>query len=230
MDVRRKPRLETRTASTDAVVGSFCPRILEDLTLTLDDAGQSDTAYQMHGAPPIRWARSPQFLLPRLAQLVRSRDRREKAAEDGALRMGCRDARHSTLSFARLPQLHNRGPLADAAYDGFRSSRSRTQMWSKPDVIFSRAHTEIGFSPIRESTVLPIVRAVARKVMFCAVALSTPTRLSDGDKLEVLRLLDQFRQWHSLDEERYCLVCGKLITGQQIQVAGGTRAATDRCG
>jgi hypothetical protein len=55
------------------------------------------------------------------------------------------------------------------------------------------------------------------------VALSEATRLLDGEKLEVLRRLDQFRQWHSLDEKRYCLVCGKLITGRQIQVAGGTR-------
>src|ERR671919_1818173 len=47
--------------------------------------------------------------------------------------------------------------------------------------------------------------------------------LSDEEKLFVLRRLDQFRQWHSLDEKRYCLVCGKVISGQQIQVAGGTR-------
>jgi hypothetical protein len=47
--------------------------------------------------------------------------------------------------------------------------------------------------------------------------------LSDHEKLEVLRMLDRFRQWHWLDEKRYCLVCGKLITGRQIQVAGGTR-------
>ena len=40
---------------------------------------------------------------------------------------------------------------------------------------------------------------------------------------DYLRRLDQFRQWHSLDEKRYCLVCGKLILGGQIQVAGGTR-------
>jgi hypothetical protein len=53
--------------------------------------------------------------------------------------------------------------------------------------------------------------------------LSTAVRLADDEKLEVLRRLDQFRQWHSLDEKRYCLVCGKLITGRQIQVAGGTR-------
>jgi len=55
------------------------------------------------------------------------------------------------------------------------------------------------------------------------VALTTAIRLSDQEKLEALRRLDQFRQWHSLDEKRYCLVCGNLITGRQIQVAGGTR-------
>jgi len=55
------------------------------------------------------------------------------------------------------------------------------------------------------------------------VTLSEATRLSDGEKLEVLRRLDQFRHWHSLEDKRYCLVCGKLIAGRQIQVAGGTR-------
>ena len=55
------------------------------------------------------------------------------------------------------------------------------------------------------------------------MALTTSIRLSDQEKLEALRRLDQFRQWHSLDEKRYCLVCGNLITGRQIQVAGGTR-------
>ena len=55
------------------------------------------------------------------------------------------------------------------------------------------------------------------------MALSTAIKLSDQEKLEALRRLDQFRQWHSLDQKRYCLVCGKLISGRQIQVAGGTR-------
>jgi hypothetical protein len=55
------------------------------------------------------------------------------------------------------------------------------------------------------------------------VALPSPTTLSDLDKLAALRRLDQFRQWRSLDEKRYCLVCGKIITGRQIQVAGATR-------
>jgi len=55
------------------------------------------------------------------------------------------------------------------------------------------------------------------------VALTTAIRLSDQEKLEALRRLDQFRQWHSLEEKRYCLVCGKIIAGRQIQVGGGTR-------
>ena len=69
----------------------------------------------------------------------------------------------------------------------------------------------------------PIVRFIDRKLVSQTVTLSTATRLSDDEELEALRRLDQFRQWHSLDEKRYCLVCGKLISGRQIQVAGGTR-------
>jgi hypothetical protein len=42
--------------------------------------------------------------------------------------------------------------------------------------------------------------------------------LSDEDKLEALRELDQFRHWRSLDDERYCIVCGKLITGRSVKV------------
>lgn len=47
-----------------------------------------------------------------------------------------------------------------------------------------------------------------------------PTELSDHEKLEMLRRLDRFRDWVSLDEIRYCLVCGKLITGREIQIKG----------
>ena len=56
-----------------------------------------------------------------------------------------------------------------------------------------------------------------------AMALVSPIKLSDEEKLETLQRLDQFRQWYSLDEKRYCLVCGKIITGRQIQVIGGRR-------
>ena len=53
--------------------------------------------------------------------------------------------------------------------------------------------------------------------------ISQSISLPDAEKLNVLRMLDPLRQWHSLDDKRYCLVCGKIITGHQIQVAGGTR-------
>ena len=90
---------------------------------------------------------------------------------------------------------------------------------------------------MRESTVRPIVRIIDRKVVSQTVTLSTAAKLSDDEKLEVLRRLDQFRQWHSLDDKRYCLVCGKLFSGRQIQIAGGTRGngplrlgcPTERC-
>jgi hypothetical protein len=69
------------------------------------------------------------------------------------------------------------------------------------------------------------------------MALSPPAPLADAERLNALRRLDQFREWRSLDDERYCLVCGKIITGRRIQVAGGTRATgplrlscpTERC-
>jgi hypothetical protein len=85
--------------------------------------------------------------------------------------------------------------------------------------------------------VRPIVRIIDGNVVSQTVTLSTAATLSDDEKLEVLRRLDQFRQWHSLDEKRYCLVCGNLITGRQIRVSGGTRGngplqlscPTERC-
>ena len=69
------------------------------------------------------------------------------------------------------------------------------------------------------------------------MALSPPAPLADADKLNALRRLDQFREWRSLDDRRFCLVCSRLITGRQIQVAGGTRGngplrlscPTERC-
>ena len=81
------------------------------------------------------------------------------------------------------------------------------------------------------------MRGVDRKLLSGAVARSIATKLSDDEKLEALRRLDQFRQWHSLEEKRYCLVCGNVISGGQIRVNGGTRGKgparlscpTERC-
>jgi hypothetical protein len=69
------------------------------------------------------------------------------------------------------------------------------------------------------------------------MTLISPVHVSDEEKLKLLQRLDQFRHWHSLDDERYCLVCGKIINGHQIQLLGGTRAngplrvvcPTERC-
>jgi hypothetical protein len=59
--------------------------------------------------------------------------------------------------------------------------------------------------------------------MLGPMALLAFIPLPDEDKLQVLRRLDQFRAWRSLDDKRYCLACGKLITGRDIHVIGGSR-------
>jgi hypothetical protein len=97
-------------------------------------------------------------------------------------------------------------------------------------------HTRKAFtdSAIRRA---PDCVSMGRSRIRFLVALSPPIALSDIDKLDALRRLDQFREWRSLDEKRFCLVCGKIITGRQIQVAGGTRGngaqrlscPTERC-
>lgn len=53
--------------------------------------------------------------------------------------------------------------------------------------------------------------------------LLSPIELSDTEKLELLRRLDRYRKWQSLDEKRYCLACGQIIDGHDILVVGGTR-------
>ena len=63
---------------------------------------------------------------------------------------------------------------------------------------------------------------IGHRRICCLVAIFPPVALSDSEKLDALRGLDQFREWRSLDDTRYCLVCGRIITGRQIQVAGST--------
>jgi hypothetical protein len=58
--------------------------------------------------------------------------------------------------------------------------------------------------------------------MFQPMTPVSSVELSDEDKLDLLHRLDQFRQWRSLDEKRYCLACGEIITGREIQVITGT--------
>ena len=47
---------------------------------------------------------------------------------------------------------------------------------------------------------------------------STPLDLSDAERLQTLRQLDQFREWGSLDEKRYCPVCGTLFAGKDLRI------------
>jgi hypothetical protein len=47
---------------------------------------------------------------------------------------------------------------------------------------------------------------------------STPSVLTPEDKLDLLRNLDEFHFWHSLDDRRFCKRCGRSITGRQIVV------------
>jgi hypothetical protein len=56
------------------------------------------------------------------------------------------------------------------------------------------------------------------------MALVSSVKLSDEKKLNLLQRFDQFRHWRSLDEKRYCLVCGEIISGREINVIGPARA------
>jgi len=43
-------------------------------------------------------------------------------------------------------------------------------------------------------------------------------QLSPEQKLRLLKQLDRWRQWRSLDDQRLCLGCGRLINGHEIEV------------
>jgi hypothetical protein len=51
-----------------------------------------------------------------------------------------------------------------------------------------------------------------------ALSASTPLDLAPEDRLDVLRYLDEFHYWHSLDDERHCKRCGRSITGREILI------------
>jgi hypothetical protein len=61
------------------------------------------------------------------------------------------------------------------------------------------------------------VRQIAEEHVL-RMTLDSLVELSDEENLYILQRFDQFRQWRSLDEKRYCLVCGEIITGREIRV------------
>jgi len=50
------------------------------------------------------------------------------------------------------------------------------------------------------------------------MSVHNPLQLAPEDKLDVLRYLDEFHYWHSLDDKRRCRRCGRTITGRQMIV------------
>lgn len=40
-----------------------------------------------------------------------------------------------------------------------------------------------------------------------------------ANKLSILRANDHFREWHTLDDERICVLCGQRFTGHDVEVS-----------
>jgi hypothetical protein len=54
------------------------------------------------------------------------------------------------------------------------------------------------------------------------VKMKSPVQLDPSDRLILLRRLDRFRKWQSLDDRRFCRCCHKFITGRQIEAIDAT--------
>ena len=89
-----------------------------------------------------------------------------------------------------------------------------------------RSRVESGFYLWQRQSVSRL-RARRTFESLSAVIASAPLQLPAHDKLDVLRYLDEFHFWNSLDDERRCQRCGHTITGRQILVfeLHGTRGA-----
>ena len=48
-----------------------------------------------------------------------------------------------------------------------------------------------------------------------------PEGLSLQERLQALRLIDNERRWYSVDDKRVCLICERIISGQEIRISGG---------
>jgi hypothetical protein len=75
----------------------------------------------------------------------------------------------------------------------------------------------ISFRLMRGAVPRPIVRRAALRYAE-AMQASAPLILSAEDKLDVLRYLDEFRFWHSLDDRRRCHRCHEEIIGRQVLI------------
>jgi hypothetical protein len=70
--------------------------------------------------------------------------------------------------------------------------------------------------------VMPIVpREGGRQCLF--MQQQPEIEVEAQDKLRWLRRLDRGREWKFLDDQRCCRSCGKIFTGRQAKLVGGTR-------
>src|SRR2546421_571209 len=82
---------------------------------------------------------------------------------------------------------------------------------------------EIGISPMRGTEFRPIAASLKFSDPL-HMSAAPSAKLSPEEKLEILRRLDEFHFWHSLDDCRMCRECGHSITGWEIQVIEGKGA------
>lgn len=68
------------------------------------------------------------------------------------------------------------------------------------------------------SAAMPIPNCASAE--FNAVLIMTIELLAD-EKLALLRATDSRRKWVSLDDQRVCVLCDRVITGRQIEVTRG---------
>src|SRR5438045_8911776 len=54
------------------------------------------------------------------------------------------------------------------------------------------------------------------------IITSDQLQLSAEEKLTLLRQVDRWRPWNSLEDRRLCLGCGRLINGNEIEASQGT--------
>jgi hypothetical protein len=50
-------------------------------------------------------------------------------------------------------------------------------------------------------------------------------KLLPEEKLAILQASDPRREWLSLDDQRVCVLCGRALTGRQIEIAQGPSGA-----
>jgi hypothetical protein len=116
----------------------------------------------------------------------------------------------------RIHWNHPATPPAQLSTAALLTKRPRAQ--EETGIIFRRR--KIRISPMCRTARRPIA---AWLELSDPLRMSAPTcvKLSPEEKLEILRRLDEFHFWHSLDDRRMCRECGHSITGWEIQVIEG---------